>query len=57
MPITPQDQPSETEHIGIRLPRTEREAIDAYARAHDLTRSQVVRRAIRLLLNQSKGHQ
>ena len=42
------------DHIGIRLPLHEREELDKYARANDLNRSQVVRRAIRLLLKQEK---
>lgn len=36
--------------IALRLPEGERKALDAYARDNDLTRSQVVRKAIRLLL-------
>jgi len=36
--------------IALRLPEGERKTLDAYARAHDLTRSQVVRKAIRQLL-------
>jgi hypothetical protein len=36
--------------IALRLPEGDRKAVDAYARANDLTRSQVVRKAIRLLL-------
>jgi hypothetical protein len=36
--------------IALRLSEAEREALDAHARANDLTRSQVVRKAIRRLL-------
>jgi oligoribonuclease (3'-5' exoribonuclease) len=39
--------------ITIRLPQTDLDQLDAYAKEHDLTRSQVVRRAIRLLLTQA----
>jgi hypothetical protein len=44
----PQSQPEAS--IALRLPEAERAALDAYARACDLNRSQVVRKAIRLLL-------
>ena len=40
--------------IALRLPEGDREALDAYARGNDLTRSQVVRKAIRLLLAHEK---
>lgn len=36
--------------IALRLREGDRKALDAYAQANDLTRSQVVRKAIRLLL-------
>lgn len=38
------------EHIGCMLPRSERVALDAWAQSNDLSRSQAIRRAIRLLL-------
>jgi hypothetical protein len=48
---TPQQPKSRPDApIALRLPESDREAVDAFARANDLTRSQVVRKAIRLLL-------
>jgi metal-responsive CopG/Arc/MetJ family transcriptional regulator len=41
------------EHIGCVLPYSERIALDAWARRNDLSRSQAIRRAIRLLLAQA----
>jgi hypothetical protein len=41
------------EHIGCVLPRSERIALDAWASRNDLSRSQAIRRAIRLLLAQA----
>ena len=38
------------EHIGCVLPRSERIALDAWAKRNDLSRSQAIRRAIRRLL-------
>ena len=38
------------EHIGCVLPRSERVALDTWAQHNDLSRSQAIRRAIRLLL-------
>jgi hypothetical protein len=38
------------EHIGCVLPHSERIALDAWAGSNDLSRSQAIRRAIRLLL-------
>jgi metal-responsive CopG/Arc/MetJ family transcriptional regulator len=38
------------EHIGCVLPHSERIALDAWASSNDLSRSQAIRRAIRLLL-------
>jgi predicted DNA-binding protein len=55
MPITAKAQPEPDEHISIRLPRTERERLDLYARENDLTRSQVIRAAIRAYLNSKEG--
>jgi hypothetical protein len=40
------------EHIGCVLPLSERIALDSWARRNDLSRSQAIRRAIRLLLAQ-----
>ena len=42
------------EHIGCVLPRSERIALDSWASRNDLSRSQAIRRAIRLLL--AHGH-
>ena len=47
MPETQKD-----EHIGCVLPHSERIALDAWASTNDLSRSQAIRRAIRLLLAQ-----
>ena len=41
------------EHIGCVLPRSERIALDAWAKRNDLSRSQAIRRAIRRLLAQA----
>jgi Arc/MetJ-type ribon-helix-helix transcriptional regulator len=43
------------EHIGCVLPRSERIALDAWAKRNDLSRSQAIRRAIRRLLAQANA--
>ena len=53
MPKKPKDEPP----ITVRLPDAERKALDAYAQEHDLNRSQVIRRAIKVYLAQSKKGQ
>jgi hypothetical protein len=42
------------DHIGCVVPRSERIALDAWASRNDLSRSQAIRRAIRLLLAPSR---
>jgi len=40
--------------MSLRIPEEEKEAISEYAKAHDLSMSQVIRKAIKEFLNKEK---